>query len=106
MCGKDKPMAVLLATLVFCILLFPLFVPEDRCAEALHPSGGRYGRFRGLQLFFLCGKCPCSFRDRINSSSAGKIPVFLAVRTVQLFTDFVCPALFVELAETAVHIRF
>ena len=30
MCGKDKPMTVLLATLVFCILLFPLFVPEGR----------------------------------------------------------------------------
>lgn len=28
--GKKKPMAVLLATLVFCVLLFPLFVPEGR----------------------------------------------------------------------------
>ena len=97
MCGKDKPMAVLLATLVFCILLFPLFVPEGR-VDVVDGTAA--------QKHCIRGKCPCSFRDRINSSSAGKIPVFLAVRTVQLFTDFVCPALFVELAEAAVHIRF
>ena len=104
MCGKDKPMAVLLATLVFCILLFPLFVPEGR-VDVVDGTAAQKHCIR--QADDTAGSAGCSsFFYAENVRVPSGTGLILAVRTVQLFTDFVCPALFVELAETAVHIRF